>query len=173
MIISGEEIKNNINNGIVIKPFNEKQLNPNSYNLKLHNELRYYRKNILDMKKKNETEKIKIPEDGLILEPGKLYLGRTVEYTKTDKFVPMLEGRSSIGRLGLFIHVTAGFGDIGFEGHWTLEIFCVQPVKIYPYTEICQIYYHTIKGEYKKYSSDKYQCSSDIKSSLLYKEFDK
>jgi deoxycytidine triphosphate deaminase len=58
--------------------------------------------------------------------------------------VPMLEGRSSTGRLGLFIHVTAGFGDIGFAGFWTLEIFCVQPVKIYPDVEICQIYYHDI-----------------------------
>ena len=84
------------------------------------------------MKLPNKTKKIIIPEEGLILEPGKLYLGRTVEYTKTDKFVPMLEGRSSIGRLGLFIHVTAGFGDIGFSGFWTLEIHCIQPVKYTP-----------------------------------------
>ena len=77
------------------------------------------------MKKPNPTRKITIPEDGLLLAPNKLYLGRTNEYTKTDKYVPMLEGRSSTGRLGLFIHVTAGFGDVGFAGYWTLEIFCV------------------------------------------------
>jgi dCTP deaminase len=125
------------------------------------------------MKLPNKTKKIIIPEEGLILEPGKLYLGRTVEYTKTDKFVPMLEGRSSIGRLGLFIHVTAGFGDIGFSGFWTLEIHCIQPVKIYPGVEICQIYYHSIEGEYEKYSSGKYQNNIGIQPSMLYKDFDK
>ncbi len=64
----------------------------------------------------------------------------------------MLEGRSSVGRLGLFIHVTAGFGDVGFAGYWTLEIFCVQPIRIYPNVEICQIYYHDIHGDYDLYS---------------------
>ena len=108
-----------------------------------------------------------------MLEPGKLYLGRTMEYTKTDGVVPMLEGRSSIGRLGLFIHVTAGFGDIGFSGYWTLEIFCVQPIIIYPNIEICQIYYHSILGEYDKYSSGKYQDNTDIQPSLLFKDFEK
>ncbi len=100
-------------------------------------------------------------------------MGRTYEYTKTDKYVPMLEGRSSIGRLGLFIHVTAGFGDVGFSGYWTLEIFCVQPIKIYPMVELCQIYYHTIEGEYDHYSSGKYQNNTGIQSSLLYKDFEK
>lgn len=131
MILSGKEILKNIGKDIIIEPFNEKKINPNSYNLSLHNELLVYEDNLLDMKKPNETKKIIIPEDGLILEPGKLYLGRTNEFTKTEKFVPMLEGRSSTGRLGLFIHVTAGFGDIGFAGYWTLEIFCVQPSLMY------------------------------------------
>lgn len=113
-----------------------------------------------------------------MLEPGRLYLGRTVEYTKTDGFVPMLEGRSSVGRLGVYIHVTAGFGDIGFSGYWTLEIQCVQPVRIYPGIEICQIYYHTIEGDYEKYgkgkySSGKYQNNTGIQPSLLYKDFEK
>ena len=150
MILSGLEIKKQVENkNIIIEPFNEECINPNSYNLRLHNELLVYEDHVLDMKLPNKTKKIIIPEEGLILEPGKLYLGRTVEYTKTDKFVPMLEGRSSIGRLGLFIHVTAGFGDIGFSGFWTLEIHCIQPVKIYPGVEICQIYYHSIEGEYE------------------------
>ena len=83
----------------------------------------------------------------------------------------MLEGRSSIGRLGLFVHVTAGFGDVGFKGFWTLEIFCIQPVKIYPSVEICQVYYHTIEGEIKNYSSQKYQNNRGIQSSLLFKDF--
>ena len=124
------------------------------------------------MRVPNPTSKITIPEEGLLLEPNKLYLGRTIEHTSTNKFVPMLEGRSSIGRLGLFIHVTAGFGDVGFNGYWTLEIFCVQPIRIYPEVEICQIFYHTIEGDYELYKSGKYQNNSGIQPSLLYKDFD-
>jgi len=174
MILSGLEIKKQIENGnIIIDPFDEKRLNPNSYNLRLHNELLVYEDHVLDMKVPNKTKKIIIPEEGLILEPGKLYLGRTLEYTRTEKFVPMLEGRSSIGRLGLFIHVTAGFGDVGFSGFWTLEIHCIQPIKIYPGVEICQIYYHTIEGAYEKYNSGKYQNNTGIQPSLLYMDFNK
>lgn len=172
MILSGIEIRKKIGHEIVIEPFNEKQLNPNSYNLRLHNEMLIYEANELDMKKANSTKSIIIPEDGLVLEPNKLYLGRTVEYTKTDQYVPMLEGRSSVGRLGLFIHVTAGFGDVGFRGYWTLEIFCVQPIRIYPNVELCQIYYHAIEGEYDQYSSGKYQNNQGIQPSLLYKDFE-
>ena len=173
MILSGLEIKRHIGKEILIDPYDEKFVNPNSYNLRLHNELLVYEEAVLDMKKPNKTRSLIIPEEGLLLEPGRLYLGRTVEYTRTDCFVPMLEGRSSIGRLGLFIHVTAGFGDVGFSGYWTLEIHCIQPVKIYPGVEICQIYYHTIEGEYEKYSSGKYQNNTGIQPSLLYKDFEK
>ena len=123
------------------------------------------------MKRINRVEKIIIPLSGLVLEPNRLYLGRTVEHTETKNLVPMLEGRSSIGRLGLFVHVTAGFGDVGFRGFWTLEIFCVQPIKIYPNVEICQVYYHTIEGEHENYSSGKYQNNKDTQASLLYKDF--
>jgi dCTP deaminase len=173
MILSGKEIKKRLGNEIIIDPFHEKQLNPNSYNLRLHNELLVYQNHVLDMKNENPVHKMVIPEEGILLEPNKLYLGRTVEYTKTDQLVPMLEGRSSIGRLGVFIHVTAGFGDVGFSGYWTLEIFCIQPVKIYPDIEVCQIYYHSIEGEYEKYVSGKYQNNNGIQPSLLYKDFTK
>lgn len=172
MILSGKEIKNKLGKEIIIEPFSEKQLNPNSYNLKLHNELLVYDETILDMKKENKVKKIVIPEDGLVLEPGKLYLGRTIEYTGTDNYVPMLEGRSSVGRLGLFIHVTAGFGDVGFKGYWTLEIFCVQPIRIYSGVELCQIYYHSIEGDYDLYCSGKYQHNERVQPSLLYKDFE-
>ncbi len=171
MILSGKQIKGKLGRGIEIEPFNEKQLNPNSYNLRLHNELLVYEEDVLDMKKQNEVKKITIPPEGLVLETGKLYLGRTLEHTKTDNYVPMLEGRSSIGRLGLFIHVTAGFGDVGFCGYWTLEIFCIQPIRIYPDIEICQIYYHSIEGDYDKYISNKYQNNKSIQSSMMYKDF--
>lgn len=172
MIISGLEIKKRLGSDIKITPYNESQLNPNSYNLKLHDELLIYDEDFLDMKKLNKTELIKIPESGLILKPGKLYLGRTLEFTETINLVPMLEGRSSVGRLGLFIHVTAGFGDVGFKGYWTLEIHCIEPIKIYPFVEICQVYYHTIQGDYKEYAGGKYQNNSGIQSSMLYKDFE-
>lgn len=171
MILSGKEIKCRVGKDIIIEPFDEKRVNPNSYNLRLHNELMIYDTDELDMKKPNPVKKILIPEEGLLLKPGKLYLGRTLEYTRTENVVPMLEGRSSIGRLGLSIHVTAGFGDVGFAGYWTLEIYCIQPVRIYPNVEICQIYYHEIQGDYDRYSSGKYQNNTDIQPSLLYKDF--
>lgn len=173
MILSGKEIINRQGKDIIIDPFDENQVNPNSYNLRLHNELLNYDSPILDMKKENLGTKIIIPKEGLLLESNKLFLGRTIEYTETDNFIPMLEGRSSVGRLGLFVHITAGFGDVGFKGYWTLEIFCVQPVKIYPGVEICQIFYHSIDGDYDSYEGGKYQENKDIQTSMLYKDFDK
>lgn len=171
MILSGLEIKKRVGKDIFISDFDESRLNPNSYNIRLHNELLVYENEVLDMKKENPTKKIIIPEEGLLLEPGKLYLGRTVERTHTKNLVPMLEGRSSIGRLGLFIHVTAGFGDVGFNGYWTLEIACLQPVRIYPNVEIGQLYYLTLEGEHFEYSSGKYQNNNGIQPSLLYRDF--
>lgn len=173
MILSGKEIQRHMGKDIVIRPFDPKRLNPNSYNLSLHNELLVYENRLLDMKLPNPVKTLTIPESGLVLEPDKLYLGRTNEFTQTDRFVPMLEGRSSVGRLGLFIHVTAGFGDVGFAGYWTLEIFCVQPIRIYPNVEICQIYYHDIQGDYEPYQSGKYQNNTGIQPSLLYRDFEK
>lgn len=172
MILSGKEISEQIEkNNISIEPYTPSQLNPNSYNLRLHHELLVYENDTLDMKSPNPTQQITIPEEGLLLEPNKLYLGRTVERTSTNSYVPMLEGRSSIGRLGLFIHVTAGFGDVGFNGFWTLEIFCVQTIRIYSGVEICQIFYHSIEGDYDLYQSGKYQNNKGIQPSRLYKDF--
>tara|TARA_B100001250_G_scaffold64558_1_gene50916 strand:- start:159 stop:689 length:531 start_codon:yes stop_codon:yes gene_type:complete len=173
MILSGKKIHQQVENGTIsIDPFNYDQLNPNSYNLRLHSDLLVYDSDVLDMKEKNSTSPLTIPDEGLLLEPQKLYLGRTIERTATDKYVPMLEGRSSIGRLGLFIHITAGFGDIGFDGFWTLEIFCVQPIRIYADLEICQIFYHTIDGDYELYESKKYQSNKGVQPSMLYKDFE-
>lgn len=172
MILSGREIIKHMGKEIVIEPFDRRRVNPNSYNLSLHRELLVYEEPVLDMKKPNPVRKIVIPADGLQLEPGRLYLGRTNEFTRTETFVPMLEGRSSVGRLGLFIHVTAGFGDVGFAGYWTLEMFCTQPIVVYPDVEICQIYYHTIEGEYDRYDTGKYQNNTGIQPSLLYREFE-
>ncbi len=169
MILSGSEILKHLGREIVIEPFDPSQLNPNSYNLLLHRELILYEDTSLDMKRPSPTQKIEIPEEGLLLESNRLYLGRTVERTETHSFVPMLEGRSSIGRLGLFVHVTAGFGDVGFRGYWTLEMFAVQPVRIYANIPVCQIFYHQIIGDITEYSA-KYQDNQGIQASLLYRE---
>lgn len=171
MILSGAEIADRIGREIAIDPYNPDQLNPNSYNLRLHDELMVYDEPVLDMKLDNRASRLTIPATGLQLNPGRLYLGRTLELTRTDGLVPMLEGRSSIGRLGMFVHITAGFGDVGFNGYWTLEIFVVQPLIIYPHVEICQIYFHHIDGAYTSYQSGKYQNNHDIQTSRLYKDF--
>ncbi len=190
MILSGKQIKAELGKGLDISPFDESRLNPNSYNLRLADELLVYDGEILiqegtegigrssvnnglDMKRDNSYHMVSIPKDGLILYPGRIYLGRTIEYTKTSKFVPMLEGRSSVGRLGINIHATAGFGDVGFEGYWTLELSCVQPVRIYPGVDICQIYYHTIELDDDPilYKSGKYQQNNGIQPSMMWKDF--
>ena len=191
MILSGNEILKEIENkNIVIEPFNENQLNPNSYNLKLSDELLVYdvsyHSNMIkkdgifapgpitmmepiDMLAENKVRTIQIPREGLTIYPGILYLGRTVEYTETHKYLPCLEGRSSIGRLGMNVHICAGFGDVGFKGTWTLEISCTQPLIIYPFTEICQIYYQEIKGEVTEYDG-RYQGQRNATPSRLWKE---
>jgi dCTP deaminase len=171
MILSGHEIQAELGKSIVIDPFDPAKLNPNSYNLTLHDELMVYEEVVLDMRRPSRVRRIRIPPDGLTLTPNKLYLARTAERTETHGLVPMIEGRSSIGRLGLFVHVTAGFGDVGFCGYWTLEMFAVQPVRIYAGVQICQIFYHDICGSFTAYASDKYQHNSDIQPSLLFKEF--
>ncbi len=172
MILSGQEIQRQLGENIVIDPFDESRLNPNSYNLSLHDELMVYEEVVLDMRKANRVRRLSIPPEGFVLQPSQLYLGRTVERTETHNLVPMIEGRSSVGRLGLFVHVTAGFGDVGFCGYWTLEMFAVQPVRIYPGVAICQIFYHDIRGAFTEYASDKYQHNTDIQPSLLFKELD-
>ena len=170
MILSGHEIVKHLGKDIVIDPFDPSRVNPNSYDLTLHHELMVYEEVVLDMKKRNRVRRFEIPPEGLVLEPSQLWLGRTVERTETHNFVPMLEGRSSVGRLGLFVHITAGFGDVGFCGYWTLEMFCVQPIRIYAGVGIAQIFYHTLAGDFEEYASEKYQHSDDIRPSMLYKE---
>ena len=170
MILSGHEIERQLGQNIIIDPFDSANLNPNSYNLTLHDELMTYEEVVLDMCKPNRVRRMSIPREGLVLAPNRLYLGRTSERTETHNFVPMIEGRSSIGRLGLFVHVTAGFGDVGFCGFWTLEMFAVQPVRVFAGVPICQIFYHEIIGSFDEYVSDKYQHNRDIQPSLLFKE---
>lgn len=171
MLLSGDEIRNQQKLGnIDIQDFDEERLGPNSYNLRLAPDILVYTEVILDPMRENRTRRLIIPKEGMVLKPGRLYLAKTMEYTRTLNLVPMLEGRSSVGRLGIFPHVAAGFGDVGFSGNWTLELTCVQPVRVYPGMEICQIYYHTIEGENNKKYNGKYQGSRDVVASRIYQE---
>ena len=149
MILSGQEIKKRLGDTIDITPFNEDNLNPNSYNLTLHDEVMVYEEVVLDMRQVNRVRRLKIPESGLVLNPNQLYLARTVERTETHDLVPMIEGRSSIGRLGLFVHVTAGFGDVGFKGFWTLEMFAVQPVDLSRSTDLSNLLSRDLWGYHR------------------------
>lgn len=172
MILSGIEIKRQIHQSrIGITDFCESRLNPNSYNLRLGVNYMTYINDVFDVKERPLVVKSEIPSSGLRLLPGELYLAPTFEHTYTPFHVPMIEGRSSLGRLGLFVHITAGFGDVGFNGFWTLEITCLKPIIIYPMMEICQIYFHTLEGDFVPYVSNKYQNNEGVQESMIYKEF--
>jgi len=139
---------------IVIEPLIEANIGTNSVDLTLSNTLLMYTDQVLDTRKKNAYAPMIIPEEGMILQPNILYLASTVEYTETLRHVPLLHGKSSLARLGLYIHVCAGFGDVGFCGHWTLELAVIQQVKIYPGMKIAQICYHDISEmPYTDYAS--------------------
>lgn len=171
MVLTGKEIQRQVGlDNIQIHPFNEKQLNPNSYNLTLNNKLLVYRNHTLDMKQQNDTAEIIIPTEGYLLEPNKLYLGSTNEFVQTDKYLSTVEGRSSTARIGLDVHKTAGFIDVGFAGHITLEFQVVQLLIIYPNIPVCQIIYHEIVGHVSLYVG-KYQNNNGVQASRIYQDF--
>lgn len=170
-MLTGEEIIKQIKEkNIVIEPFDEESIGPNSYKVHLGDELVVYEDDILDCKKAGTTRKIKIPKEGYILRPGELYLARTIEYTETNNFVPILNGRLSVGALGITIHITAGFGDIGFKGTWTLEIMVVKPVKIYPGMRIGHLSYFPAIGNTNIKYNGKYLGQIDATASRIYKD---
>ncbi len=156
MILSDKKILEAIDNGeILIEPFNRECLGTNSYDVHLSKHMATYKDQVLDARKHNQIEEIIIGPEGFEIQPGTLYLGVTVEYTETHNSVPFLEGKSSIGRLGIDIHATAGKGDVGFCNTWTLEISCVQPVRIYAGMPIGQLIYFTVDGEIENYYNKK------------------
>ncbi|MBU1099737.1 MAG: dCTP deaminase [Bacteroidetes bacterium] len=161
MILSDKKILEEIESGkIKIEPFDREALGTNSYDVKLGKWLAVYTSEILDARVHNKIERFEIPKDGYILLPSKLYLGVTEEYTETFDYVPFLEGKSSVGRLGIDIHATAGKGDAGFCNTWTLEISVKQPVRIYARMPIGQLIYFKMDGEainpYNKKKNAKY-----------------
>jgi dCTP deaminase len=177
MILTDRQILSEMRDGtIVIKPFDRKFLGSNSYDVHLGQWLAMYNEEILDAREHNHVHYFRIPGEGLILVPSKLYLGVTKEYTETHRHVPFLEGKSSIGRLGIDIHATAGKGDIGFCNTWTLEISVRQPVRIYSGMPIGQLIYFEVSGEvgmpYNKKKSAKYN-KRTVKpvESMMWKNF--
>ncbi len=181
MILSDRMLKAAMLRGdIVIEPFDPQALGTNSYDVHLGPVLKTYTRInkqsghdlfvnewgvdetarvVLDCKIEQPTRDHVIPPAGYVLRPGMLYLGSTVEYTETKKHVPFVDGKSSIGRLGITIHCTAGKGDRNFSGYWTLEIHVVEPVRVYANMPIGQlIYFETgdVDMPYDKKPSAKY-----------------
>ena len=164
MLTANKILKEMKKGNIEISPFNLDQLNPNSYNVRLSNVLKTYNTdgynnivlNTKNVSSLSTTEHI-IPASGFLLTPGKLYLGSTVETISSDKYISAIDGRSSIGRLGIQIHSTAGFGDIGFSGNYTLEISVIEPVVVYPDTLIGQVYFTKPTGKVDFLYNGRYQ----------------
>jgi dCTP deaminase len=156
MILTDKQILAEIEKGtILVEPFNRSSLGTNSYDVHLGRYLATYRDEVLDARLHNEIDVFEIPEEGFVLQPNTLYLGVTLEYTETHAHVPFLEGKSSVGRLGIDIHATAGKGDVGFCNTWTLEISATQPVRIYHGMPIGQLIYFEVKGGIENYYNRK------------------
>jgi dCTP deaminase len=157
MILSDKKILAEMEKGTIkIDPYNRACLGSNSYDVHLGRALATYDENELDAKKHNTISHFEIPPEGMVLHPHTFYLGVTEEYTETHAHVPFLEGKSSTGRLGIDIHATAGKGDVGFCGNWTLEISVKQPVKVYAGMPIGQLIYFPVDGEIEiKYNQKK------------------
>lgn len=177
MILSDTKILECIKNGeIVITPFDPSNMGGNSYDIHLSRHLAQYIDKEIDAKVHNEIKHFEIPPEGFVLQPGQLYLGSTLEYTETHKHVPFLEGKSSTGRLGIDIHATAGKGDVGFCGYWTLEISTSIPVRIYEGMPIGQLIYYIVDGEvanlYNKKANAKYSNQKNLpKESMMWMNF--
>lgn len=168
VLVDSEIIRAHNHGSIIIEPWDRKSLGTNSYDVHLHPVLRVYKREYehvrrapdngmigapkvimsdempLDVRVKRETLDIPIPEDGYVLQPNELYLASTIEYTESLAHLPILNGRSSLGRYGLSIHVTAGTGDVGFRGHWTMELFVIKPLRIYPRMAIGQLLWFSV-----------------------------
>lgn len=148
MILTDAEILQQIEKGTIkVEPFRRECLGTNSYDVHLGRTLAVYKDSVLDARKHNAIETFEIPDEGYTLTPDNFYLGVTLEYTETLAHVPFLEGKSSVGRLGIDIHATAGKGDVGFCNYWTLEISVKKPVRVYYGMPIGQLIYFVVSGD--------------------------
>jgi dCTP deaminase len=166
VILTDRQIREEMRKGtILVQPYRPECLGTNSYDVHLGKWLATYDRPELDVKKKNTIHEFPIPKEGFVLMPNQLYLGVTQEYTETHAHVPFLEGKSSVGRLGIDIHSTAGKGDVGFCNYWTLEISAKVPVRIYAGMPIGQLIYFEVSGgvdvDYSRKKSAKYNRRSN------------
>lgn len=165
-IVTGPMIRAHLAAGMIVIDPAPQHIGPNSVDLTLAPELLTYT-TPLDMHRPSETESIVIPDEGFILCPGVIYLGRTVERTYTPFHVPYIGGRSSVGRLGIQVHSTAGFGDIGFNGQWVLELSVVHHVRVYAGVRFCQIWFFEPSGELEQYEG-RYQDQDGVTPSRMH-----
>lgn len=173
MILTGKEIQKQVyKNRITISPFNINNINPNSYNVEIGDYLKVYEDEVIDCKKELKTRIIHIGDEGVLLEPNKVYLGFTKETIGSEFYVPTITGRSSTGRLGLFVQITADLVDIGFMGNLTFQLHAVQPLRIYKGMKLGQICFWKPKGKIKLYNG-KYQNSKGPQESKVWKDFTK
>jgi dCTP deaminase len=170
VILTGPEIVSAAENGrLVISPFTPEQVNPNSYNVRLGDRLLTYTEEVIDPYRPNATREIRIGPEGYVLQPDQLYLGHTEERVGSDQYVPLLFGRSSVGRLGLFVEITAPIGDLGFHGQWTLMLSPVRPLRVYPGMKIGQIMFFVAQGEVDLYAG-KYQSADGPQKSRYWRD---
>lgn len=159
-MLSGNEIVSQMENkNIIVTPNDFIKINPNSVNVSLNPVVSRLTDSVIDSCGGNKSEEIIISEDGTILMPGECYIASTNEYTETHGFIPELNGRSSGGRLGMFIHCSGGLGDLGYKGNWRLGLRVIHPLKIYENNQIAQICYYTPTGDvtfdYSDYEDEK------------------
>lgn len=171
-MLNKDGIKKEINNNIHVDNA-ENNIGENYVFVTLGDTLKVYDTPVLDVKTPSDFKTMDIPKTGLLLEPNKLYLGRTNEYTKTYGYVPLLSGLNELATLGIEIHITAGFGDNGFEGTWTLEIIAANPTIIYPNMPIGRIYYYPLIGNADMEYHGKYLGQIEPTESRLNDEYTK
>lgn len=153
MILTGPEIERAVSlRALTISPFSTRQLNPNSYNYRLSPIIRVSEERSFDARATHSWSTIQIPPKGLVLEPRRLYLGCTVETIGSLCYVPSLIGRSSLGRLGMFLQISADLGNLGKPHCWTLEITVVQRLRIYPGMVVGQVAFWCPEGSVMPYA---------------------
>lgn len=165
MILTGPQIGSAVENGeIIIRPFRKHQLGPNSYDFRLGNRCRVYKSKTLDSAKENITESFTISEKGMVLHPKRLYLVNTEETMGSNHYVPIIRGRSSVGRLGIFIDITADLIDLGSINQWTLQLHAVHPVRVFPRMLIGQVTFWKTFGRKVRYAGKYASLPSPVQS---------
>lgn len=169
-ILSGQQILAEVEAGrIEIDPFRKEHVNPASIDLTLGDEVAKVEPNTtellqvdvdgrsvisyIDVKEQVTGQRFRIPPKGIVLHPRHLYLMHTAESIYTKHYVGVLDGKSSLARVGVTVHLTAGYFDPGYRGQGTLEVTTVYPVRLYAGMRICQMRFHELSGEADDYQA--------------------